>query len=442
MNINTSNYQKIQTFTHYNSTPRHHKEVSFKGNYFNTLSHAIRGNEQKIADFKSNVSALFGISGKDLEKYTQVVKKDKIELLYKLAEKFNLESYKNHNFERKKTQEIAFEIYRNVKKPQPVHSKLVRDTNYTFAQIKQFVETTNKEPQKLELADKLLSTYPTQLSKSTLSYETMDKFLSSKYAQKINRNYNDYKPFIELNEENPNIVEQLEQEINNGYSKTAYQKRLKISETLKEEGILNNLSIKELERNYQEERINLLHNMQQAYSGDKIQNSNRFNEILLNIYNSTNQSNNKARNAVISYIQTRIEINKKFEKAPLETVERIFNKIDDDKQAQIFIEKTIDINELESISQLDEILQKANLEKLNKRPDIVSYGLSRKMNISKLSHQDFKDIDAQIKKIRYENKKYQESIYYHPNPIVMELHRMKIKVANYIERAMKNFNKQ
>ncbi len=437
MNINTSNYQKIQTFTQYKSTTTHHKDVSFKGNYFNTLSHAIRGNEQKIADFKSNISALFGISGKDLTKYTQGIKRDKINLLYKLAEKFNLESYKNHNFERKKTQEIAFEIYRNVKKPQPVHSRLVQETNYTFAQIKQFVDTTNKEPQKLELADKLLSTYPTQLSKSTLTYETMEKFLSSKYAQQINKNYNDYKPFIELNEENPNIVEQLEQEIINGYNKTTYQKRLKISETLKEEGFLNNLSIKELERNYQEERINLLHNMQQAYSGDRIQNSNRFNEILLNIYNSTNKSNNKARNAVISYIQTRIEINKKFEKAPLETVERIFKKIDDDKQAQIFIEKTIDINELESISQLDEILQKSNLEKLNKRPDIVSYGLARKMNISELSHKDFKDIDTQIKKIRYENKKYQESIYYHPNPIVMDLHRMKIKIASYIERTIK-----
>lgn len=442
MNINTTNYQKFQTLTHYNSTQKHNKDVSFKGNYFNTLSHAVRGNEQRIADFRSNVSALFGISSKDLEKYTQGVKKDKIKLLYKLAEKFNLESYKNSNFEREKTQEIAFEIYRNIKKPQQVHSRLVQETNYTFAQIKQFVDTTNKEPQKLELADKLLSTYPTQLSKSTLSFETMEKFLSSKYAQQINRNYNDYKPFIELNEENPNIVEQLEQEIINGYNKTTYQKRLKISETLKEEGILNNLSIKELERNYQEERINLLHNMQQAYSGDRIQNSNRFNEILLNIYNSTNKSNNKARNAVISYIQTRIEINKKFEKAPLETVERIFKKIDDDKQAQIFIEKTIDINELESISQLDEILQKSNLEKLNKRPDIVSYGLSRKVNISELSHKDFKDVDAQIKKIRYENKKYQESIYYHPNPIIMDLHRMKTKIANYIEKVTKNFNKQ
>ena len=442
MNINTSNYQKIQTFTHYNSTQKHHKDVTFKGNYFNTLSHAIRGNEQKIADFKSNVSALFGISGKDLEKYTQGIKKDKIKLLYKLAEKFNLESYKNHNFERKKTQEIAFEIYRNIKKPQQVHSRLVQDTNYTFAQIKQFVNITNKEPQKLELADKLLSTYPTKLSKSTLSYATMEKFLSSKYTQQINKNYNDYKPFIELNVENPNIVEQLEQEIINGYNKTTYQKRLKIAETLKEDGILNNLSTKELEKNYQEERINLLHNMQRAYSGDRIQNTNRFNEILLNIYNSTNKSNNKARNAVISYIQTRIEINKKFEKAPLETVERIFQKIDDDKQAQIFIEKTIDINELESISQLDEILQKSNLEKLNKRPDIVSYGLSRKMDISELSHKDFKDIDAQIKKIRYENKKYQESIYYHPNPIVMDLHRMKIKISNYVKKVTKNFNKQ
>lgn len=442
MNINTSNYQKIQTFTHYNSTQKHHKDVTFKGNYFNTLSHAIRGNEQKIADFKSNVSALFGISGKDLEKYTQGIKKDKIKLLYKLAEKFNLESYRNRNFEREKTQAIAFEIYRNIKKPQQVHSRLVQDTNYTFAQIKQFVNITNKEPQKLELADKLLSTYPTKLSKSTLSYATMEKFLSSKYTQQINKNYNDYKPFIELNVENPDIVEQLEQEIINGYNKTTYQKRLKIAETLKEEGILNNLSVKELERNYQEERINLLHNMQQAYSGDRIQNTNRFNEILLNIYNSTNKSNNKARNAVISYIQTRIEINKKFEKAPLETVERIFQKIDDDKQAQIFIEKTIDINELESISQLDEILQKSNLEKLNKRPDIVSYGLSRKMDISELSHKDFKDIDAQIKKIRYENKKYQESIYYHPNPIVMDLHRMKIKISNYVEKVTKNFNKQ
>ena len=442
MNINTSNYQKFQTLTHYNSTQKQHKDISFKGNYFNTLSHAILGNRPKIIDFKSNVSALFGIYEKDIEKYTQGIKRDKIELLYKLAEKFNLESYKNRNFERKKTQEIAFEIYRNIKKPQQVHSRLVQETNYTFAQIKQFVDTTNKEPQKLELADKLLSTYPTQLSKSTLSYATMEKFLSSKYAQQINKNYNDYKPFIELNVENPNIVEQLEQEIINGYNKTTYQKRLKIAETLKEDGILNNLSAKELERNYQDEKIDLLHNMQQAYSGDRIQNTNRFNEILLNIYNSTNKSNNKARNAVISYIQTRIEINKKFEKAPLETVERIFQKIDDDKQAQIFIEKTIDINELESISQLDEILQKSNLEKLNKRPDIVSYGLSQRMDISELSHQDFKDIDAQIKKIRYENKKYQESIYYHPNPIVMDLHRMKIKIANYIEKVTKNFNKQ
>ena len=64
------------------------------------------------------------------------------------------------------------------------------------------------------------------------------------------------------------------------------------------------------------------------------------------------------------------------------------------------------------------------------------------MDISELSHKDFKDIDAQIKKIRYENKKYQESIYYHPNPIVMDLHRMKIKISNYVKKVTKNFNKQ
>ena len=161
----------------------------------------------------------------------------------------------------------------------------------------------------------------------------------------------------------------------------------------------------------------------------------------MDIYNSTTKENFKTRSSILKFIQTRFEINKKLENAPLETVNKIFHKIDSDKEAQKFVDATVNKKTLfESISQIEDTLSNANLKKLNKRLDLTEYALIKRENLAEFSQKDFKTVDKQIKIAQKEEKMQMDRLFYSPNPIITDLHILKMKINGFIDKIVNKSN--
>ena len=94
----------------------------------------------------------------------------------------------------------------------------------------------------------------------------------------------------------------------------------------------------------------------------------------------------------------------------------------------------------DSVTQIDDALSNADLKKLNSRLDLVAYALNNRENLAEFSRKDFKTIDKQIKLAQIEEKKQQEKLFFSPNPIITDLHVLKMKIKRFIQKTVEKFN--
>ena len=439
MNINKINFQT--TGNHSKANSKKTADVSFKGLKTDIFKYAINPNRTNNADFfVPQVAAFLNVRKRDIIPYTKNLNRHKMDLLYKLSEKFNTDTYYNKNVNNENSKKFVFDIYNKINTPQQTHIDLIESTNFSLEQLNKIVDITEKEPQKLKLVDNLLSIYPYKGDKSKLDYSTLEEFLQTKSSQKIASNFDEYKPFIELDVQDKNIVKNLENEIQNGYQKNVYEKKLNIKELFAQKSVISGINPDLIENNYNPAGVALLKNIKKAYScdlNDKAQDSTV--NALMEIYNSATPQNIKPRNEVLNYVRSHIDINKKLEEAPLETISRIFKKIDTDSNARKFVEENVGAkSNFSSIAQLDDALAHADLKRLNSRNDLVQYALLNMENLAEFSKKDFSEVDKLIKKSQLEEKKLLERAFYSPNPIIRDLHRFKMKVNRFFERFTNN----
>ncbi len=440
MNINKIN-TLVPVYTQKNDN-NNRQSIAFKGARTNALKYAL--NLKKDCDtalFRNRIAAVFNMKNSEITPLTKGFKKHKMKLLYRLTDKYNADIYNNTELNPQKAKTIVFNIYNKVKYPNNTHINLIDDTNYSLEQLDKIFDITEKEPKKLSLVDNLLSVYPYKTSFVQLPFETMEEFLTTKSSKKIAENFENYKPYISLNAGDKNIVKNLEQEIEKGYNKNLYVKKLNIAELYRTQGVLNDINPDLIEVNYKPEGVELLKSLNKVYSTDysfKTKNyRNQFDmaATIMNIYNSTTAQNLKARSKVFEFVQSHVDINKKFEKAPLDTVERIFQKIDADQEAKKLIHTTVGKeSDFASIEQIDNVLTNADLKKLNSRPDLVRYALLNRKNLVEFSKEDFQNVDKHIELSKQREKRELEKSFYSPNPFIMDLHNLKVKIKNFFER--------
>lgn len=442
MNIN-----KIQSVSVYSNknNKQNPNSISFKGARTEVLKYALNINKTYEPNmFTTQVAAFLDMPKREIIPFTEKLKKHKMNLLYKLSDKFNRDTYFNANLNTEKNKNLVFDIYNKIKYPQDTHTKLIDSTNYSFEQLNKIFDITEKDPKKLKLADNLLSTYTSTSPISDLKFNTLEEFLTTPSASKISSQYDDFKPYIELNASNKDIVKNLEAEIQKGYNKNTYIQKLNIEKLTSQQNLCRIINPDLIEANYKQEGVDLLKNLNKAYAGESdIEYSAKESaaSAIMDIYNSTTKENFKTRSSILKFIQTRFEINKKLENAPLETVNKIFQKIDSDKEAQKFVDATVNKKTLfESISQIEDTLSNANLKKLNKRLDLTEYALIKRENLAEFSQKDFKTVDKQIKIAQKEEKMQMDRLFYSPNPIITDLHILKMKINGFIDKIVNKSN--
>ncbi len=427
-----------------NNNFQNSSNISFKSLRTDVFKYASNVNTTpwESSRFVGQVAAYLNVKKREIIPFAAKSQRHKRHLLYQLAEKYNLNTYNNPNIDKTANKKLVFEIYNKIKSPQNTHKQIIESTNYTLEQLNRLFNITEKDAKKLQLADDLISTYPYKADKSRLPFEVLDEFLNAPYSDKIAKDFDEFKPYIKLNNDNPQIVKNLTDEINKGYNKSFYLKKLNIKELNSMHGLSDIIPSSLIEENYNPSGVALLKRLNKSYAGEsksKYSDRSSIQEILQKIYTSTTPDNLNLRKSVFKYIQSHIDINNKLEEAPLETVYRIFEKTDSDKQAKKFMDLAMYNKAVfSSISQIDDTLSKADLKRLNSRFDLVKYALLNNENLVEFSKKDFSIVDRQIRKSESEAKKMRERVFFTPNPLIMDLHRMKVKINRFFEKHFTN----
>ena len=190
------------------------QNMSFKGKW-NVLSCAFDRSKRLDSDVLSKYLQLSnrqvneelsqGINNPIL-KIAKRFNRHKNGFLYRLAKKYNSEMFDQRITNPDETRQILYNIYDSVKYPGKVHKKIVTSTDATFAQLQKIFKKTEKNPDLLKLADKVISVYESTVYKD-IPYSVLTRFLDSHSADKILKNFDSYKPFIRNSMKHNNIEE-------------------------------------------------------------------------------------------------------------------------------------------------------------------------------------------------------------------------------------------
>ncbi|MBS4759249.1 MAG: hypothetical protein KHX03_00955 [Clostridium sp.] len=392
-------------YNNHNHSQKHN--VNFQGR-MDVLKYALNKNKGRNEGFFFiNVSSFLDVSERSLKKYTERFKRYKMDFLYSLAQKYNIDKRNMTPELQNESKNVLFSIYDKVKYPNNIYKTLINDTNYNFKQLDNIIDLSIKEPQKQNLIQNLLNVYKEKNGKHTVPYKVMVDFLSTPSSKQISANFETYRPFIKLNTENSEVVSKLEEEIQKGYDKSVFEKRLNIRELTQNNSILSNMDKNILEKNYNESRINVLNAVDMIYaplSNIKQESIRKKTDILWEIYNTTNDKNASLRQKVANFAIRKINFENREQDAQLESLVKIYRHIDENPMAKTFVTQALKDNyRLRSFTNIEKTLSKGNLELINKYPAEVKEYLWNHNNIADITIEDIEEINS---KINNHSKKY------------------------------------
>lgn len=333
MTINKINLQSpVQNFAMQNTKTQ--QNPAFKGRT-DIIQYALHMKNPKISNhrFKNNVSYFLNVS-KGLSKYTTAFKRYKMDFMFDLSEKYYYDIQKEGAEKLKLNKNIVFRIYDKVKNPGDLHKKLING-QYNFKQMENIVDLTKDNPHNLKLAQKLLTEYP------QLSYEKLENFLKSPLSKQINKNYNDYKPYLKLHINQDDVVQGLEQKIEQGYDKKYFVAMNKLFDLKERYHVIEQLDTDKLLKNYTEEKFEVLHKTARAYasiSKNELPELGGDDKTIEFIYNTTTRQNAPYRKKVLGFVERNINFENKPEAAPIKTLLEIFKEISLNPKARTYLE--------------------------------------------------------------------------------------------------------
>lgn len=333
MTINKINLQSpVQNFAMQNTKTQ--QNPAFKGRT-DIIQYALHMKNPKISNhrFKNNVSYFLNVS-KGLSKYTTAFKRYKMDFMFDLSEKYYYDIQKEGAEKLKLNKNIVFRIYDKVKNPGDLHKNLING-QYNFKQMENIVDLTNDNPHNLKLAQKLLTEYP------QLSYEKLENFLKSPLSKQINKNYNDYKPYLKLHINQDDVVQGLEQKIEQGYDKKYFVAMNKLFDLKERYHVIEQLDTDKLLKNYTEEKFEVLHKTARAYasiSKNELAELGGDDKTIEFIYNTTTRQNAPYRKKVLGFVERNINFENKPEAAPIKTLLEIFKEISLNPKARTYLE--------------------------------------------------------------------------------------------------------
>lgn len=395
-----SNYTLQQNRTINNKT----NNTSFTGaklKMIKGLLTPINSNDQAL--FKNDLGLLLDISSNDVEYLTQPQKKYKFNLLYDLADKYNRERGHLNKGQQKESFNILIKIFDKINDPQYVHHKLLSHTNYSFNDIKKIIELSNNEKSKLSLINNLLDVKGQHNKDKKISANVVMHFLTIPTSNKVAKDFEAYKPYIILNQDKPNVAEMLDAQIKKGYYPKYYANKLAVEQRIKGSTLLANLDKNKIIKNFDSNKLNILERFDNIYAAQtgvstlsKEENAilmEKTNDILWDIYDSTNSKNLNLRKDLIKYTERHTPFEKRLEDASLEEYLELFNNIDYNKDVKKYVKNALKNHyNIISIKELNKLIEHNDIKLLNKYAKEIDFINSQYAGIVDYSEESLKKV--------------------------------------------------
>lgn len=315
--------------------------------------------EYKFAqEMRNRISGLTGLPLSEIKNLTERAGYDNFTFLKTLSNKFNF----NRAHSIKDNPEHLLNIYSMVDKPTALHLNIVRKSSDSFESLEKIFSLA-KDEKALQFVEDLQYK---ELKNSKISSKIIVDLLSSKNADRYIYNTERYSSYLELNAENLDAVKNLDNLIDSGkYNRLRFDAQLAIKTLFKKQRIGTAMAGKseDLEKMYTKDRENFLTKLVNSFIPVTKAPKEETKAIVVNMYDSLNSANSSLRNAIIEKFKRTPSVDKF---AELVEMQKLFTKIDNDKEANKFIQKAVSKDlRVDSIAELNEIIDTVPLKKAN-----------------------------------------------------------------------------
>lgn len=282
-----------------------------------------------------------------------------------LASKFNGVNYYRAEAE-KENPELVKEIFNSVKKPHTEHFLLVSQYSGSLDNLKRIFESAKDNKKRLRFAIKLHQDIKVKHPNSNPNL--ISELLESPNSKEYVKNYNKYKPYIELNCEDKDAVKNLDtlvanKKFNENIDSVNFELRKKMFPFEDTENFNGDLYAHKLNGN----RASIIRTFQEINLVDNDMLKNGGDQPLSEIFLSTNSKNLGSRSKLAWHYNEGVTMSATEKVNQLEMLNKVFKKMDNNKHISNFVNHLLQNLETRTlpIEELDEIISKVSTLKLD-----------------------------------------------------------------------------
>ena len=304
------------------------------------------------------ISGITGVPLSEIQELTVNASFDNLTFLKALSNKFHY----NRAHSIKEQPEHLLNIYSIVEKPTAQHLNILRKTNDSFESLEKIFSLAKNKEALLFVEDLQYN----ELKHSNYASKIIIDLLSSKNADRYIANTERYSSYLELNADNKDAVKNLDRLIETGkFSRFRFDAKLAVTNLFRKQRVETAMAGKtnDLEMMYTKDREGFLKNIIKYFMPAKKSPEEETKAVVVEMYGSLNSANSKLRNAIVERFKKPASANNPEELAEMQ---KLFARIDKDKDANIFVQKAISKDlRLNSIAELNEIIDTIPLKKAN-----------------------------------------------------------------------------
>ena len=356
---------KVDNYIQYRSA---NNSIAFQQNLYRISKAAAK--ERYIADRSNYISNLSQLSFQKVKEAIQNVPKEKINFLDSLATLFNATNFGKKLDKINPDNEFILKIFNSIEKPNKYHYGIINNAKSNFENLSKVFEEIDDD-KTLAAVYKYFKHIARERENST---GLILDILHSSIKPDFVKNFDNYKSYFKLNFRNPNAVKDLEKLIaENKFSSKKFDIKYAVKKLSEMSRISDNPNIKtkDLEAGYSRESKEFIETFLKQYYPlrTKIDLPKINTENLMKMYASTNSSNTSIRSSLMYRYSDAPKQDAKgndLVQKEIAQMAKLFDRIDNDKNAREFISKMIEDNiNAVSFEHINTILDKFDSKALN-----------------------------------------------------------------------------
>lgn len=323
--------------------------------------------ERKRAFLQHKASGILHQSYKDIVELSKNASDNKLNFFDDLIEKYNQFNFYRKP-EEKSDSKLVNNIFEMVKTPKDIHHAIVARFADSFENMSRIFTIGQKKKKYLKFAklvnDEILGLY------NHNSKEFIPELLESPFIDKYIKNYKDIKPYLVANKDKPDVVSKL----NKMFETKTYDKDL-FNVEMNEFKIKNEFNYKGTDvlnkdvyfNNYNKYSHELMHTLKKAVNINDNMFVNGADKSILRALQTTNKENVELRRALTrNLVDSFYELDNNVKADRLNSLVRIFDKIDNDEHARNFIKNSVGyIPSRINVEELEDVMNNVSTKKLD-----------------------------------------------------------------------------